>query len=259
MKLGDPMKPKTKKIIVKALSAFVVLLSLLLVSYYLFNLFGGQGKLMKDFQTWAKENLALACFLFLVISPLVNIIPGISSVFFITLANIMLNDQTVQGMFNAFFLADGSVLLTSTLLFLLGRVAGKRVVGWIIGKEDYEKAEHLLTLGGKTCLPFVYLFPLFPDDTICFLAGCTDISFIYNFVNVILFRSAGVFVTCFLGTDFLHYENFTPLQWVLFVLAVIILVAVVLFLVKTYYGYLRKKEEGNAYLLVRGLHVRKTK
>lgn len=123
------MKPKTKKTIIKAVSVFVVLLSLLLVSYYLFNLFGGQGKLMNDFQNWVKENLVLACFHFLIISPLVNIIPGISSIFFITLANIMLNDQTVKGMFRAFLLADSSVILTSTILFLLGRLAGKRVVG----------------------------------------------------------------------------------------------------------------------------------
>ena len=247
------MKEKTKKTIIKAISVLVIILMVGIVAFYLFNLFGGKGELLKAFQTWTKENIFLACFLFLALSPIVNIIPGISSIFFITLANMMLNDQTPRGMLHAFLLADASVIITSTILFLLGKVAGKKVVGWIIGKEDYQKAEKLLTIGGKTCLPFVYLLPLFPDDTISFLAGCTNISFSYNFINVILFRSVGVFVTCFFGTNIFHYENFLWWHWVLFILGCLVLVAFVLFLVKKYYSYLKYKEEGGKYILLKGL------
>lgn len=229
----------------------------LFLLYYIFTLLGGQSKLMEMLQKWSKENMLLACSMYLILVPVVNIIPGISSMFFITLANMMLNDKTTLGMFHSFLLADAGIILSSTLLFLLGRWFGKKLLGWVIGKEDFDKAEYLLTTGGKACLPFFYLLPFFPDDTICFVCGCTKMSFMFNFINVILFRSVGVLTICFLGTDFFDYKSFTWYQWVGIVIALIIFLIVLFFIIRAIYRHLRKKQEGLIYTLTNGLQVDK--
>lgn len=251
----DRMQKSNKKsILLKCVTVAITLFIIVFVAFYLFNLFGGESKLIQDFQQWTKRNIVLACFLYLVLTPIINIIPGISSIFFITLANMMLNDKTTQGMWNAFFLADGGVLLSSVFLFTLGKTIGKKLIRWISGNKEFKEAGRIITYGGKAALPFVYLFPLFPDDTICFIAGCTNMSFLYNFVNVVLFRSVGVFVTCFFGTDFFDYKNFNWWQWLVFLLAALLAFIFVFFISKAYYRYLRKKEEGNIYLLTQGLN-----
>lgn len=249
----DMKKEKAKKIIGRAFSILVVLGVVLFLAYYLFNAYVGTDKIMQDFQEWVSKNVFLACLAYLVLTPLINIIPGISSIFFITLANMMLNDNTIPGMFKSFGLAAGGVMLSTIFLFLLGRWGGKKAMSWVIGEEELKKAEKILTYGGKASLPFVYLFPLFPDDTISFLCGMTKMSFTYNTVCALIFRSIGVFVICFFGTNLIDYSKFAPWQWVLLVIGSILLGLLVLFLIKIYYGYLRYKEEGKCYLLTKGL------
>lgn len=249
-------KSNIKSVLLKTLTVAITIFIIAFVAFYLFNLLGGESKLMEEFQLWTKENLVLACFLYLILTPLINIIPGISSIFFITLANMMLNDKTVQGMWNSFFLADGGVILSSIFLFTLGKTVGKKLLRWVSGNKEYKEAEKIITYGGKAAIPFVYLFPLFPDDTICFIAGCTNMSFLYNIINVLIFRSVGVFVTCFFGTDFFDYKNFTWWQWLIFISCAIIAALLIFFISRAYYRYLRKKEEGNIYPLTRGLKTK---
>lgn len=246
-----------KKTITKLLSVLFILIMVCLVMYFLFNMVIGKNKIMQDFQNWSNNNAYLAAFLYLILTPIINIIPGISSVFFISLANMMFNDRTTEGMIKAGLLSSGGVLLSSILLFMLGRWFGKRLIGWIIGKDDYDKAEMIVTAGGKVCLPFVYLLPFFPDDTICFACGCTSMSFMYNLVNVLLFRTIGCFMISFFGTDYIAYSSFTAWQWVLFILFFIILMAVLFLVSKKYYAHLMKKKYGNLYTLTKGLKTEK--
>lgn len=252
-------KKQIKKIVIKAVSVLVIILTILLVGAYIFNLLSGEGKITETFQNWANTNMALAIVLFLVLSPLINLIPGISSIFFITLANVMFNDQTVEGMLKAFALSASSMLLTSSLMFLLGRYGGKRLVEWIIGKEASEKTKRLLTIGGKAALPVVYLLPFFPDDTIALLVGMTDMSFLYNFICTLIFRSIGALVICFLGVDFFDYANFTWWMWLLAALLFLVVFAVLAFLSYQYYRYLKAKEEGPTYYLTYRLSPKKRK
>jgi uncharacterized membrane protein YdjX (TVP38/TMEM64 family) len=249
-------KKKIRKIIAKAISVILTIGVLLFVAYYLFNTFIGTSKLQMTFKAWAKENEFLAYTLFLVLTPLINIIPGISSIFFITLANMMFNDNTVGGMFKAFGASFGSVMLSTILLFELGRWGGKRVVKWVVGEDDLRKADDILTYGGKAALPFIYLFPLFPDDTMSFLCGITKMSFWYNFFCAFFFRGIGVFCCCFFGTNLIPYKDFTWWQWFLAILGAILLVSAVLYIVYRYYRYLRYKKEGRHYLLTSKLHTK---
>ena len=137
----ETKKRKLIKFLIRLLTLALVVGGIFLLGYYIFSLLGGKTKLREDIQKWTKENTFLGCFIYLVLSPVINLIPGISSIFFITLANRMLNDKTPLGRLYSFLLCDSSVMLTTVLLFLVGRTIGKKAIGWLIGEEDYQKAK----------------------------------------------------------------------------------------------------------------------
>ena len=251
----ETKKRKLIKFLIRLLTLALVVGGLFLLGYYIFSLLGGKTKLREDIQKWTKENTFLGCFIYLVLSPVINLIPGISSIFFITLANRMLNDKTPIGRLYSFLLCDSSVMLTTVLLFLVGRTIGKKAIGWLIGEEDYQKAKNLLNVGGKAALPFVYLFPFFPDDTMSFVCGRSDISFAYNFVTALIFRSAGVLCCCILGTDFFDYKSFSWWMWLLVGIAFLLMLGIILLAIRRYYIHLKHRQCGIKYDLIRGLKV----
>ncbi|MFA6829962.1 MAG: VTT domain-containing protein [Bacilli bacterium] len=249
-------KNDVKKIVIKAITVIFTLISLVLIGYFLFTSLGGESKIVNFLQSWAKNNFYVAAILFVILSPLINIIPGISSMFFISLGNILFNDQTIKGMATAFIIIGLSVLITSSLLFLIGRLAGKRLVEWIIGKKASKEAMYFLTVGGKAALPIVYLLPGFPDDTISMVAGMTDMSFMYNFICSLIFRLIGVLVLTVFGSDFIPFDKFTPLIWFLAIVGLLIIGSLLVFISFRYYQYLRKKSEGVKYYLIKGLKLK---
>ncbi len=173
--------------------------------------------------------------------------------FFISLGNLIFNDKTVIGMIRTFIVLSISVVSTSSLMFLIGRFGGKKLISLLIDDKEIEKSKHLLTIGGKASLPLMYLLPGFPDDTLALVVGMTDMSFLYNFVCTILFRLTGVFTITFLGSNFIPFDKFTPLIWFLFIFICIIGVLILLFITLKYYQYLRKKDEGLRYELTKFL------
>ena len=244
-----------KKLLVKSLTLLLTLLSFVLIGLFIANLFTGDNRLSHFFQEYYRKNKVLTYVLFLVLSPVINLLPGISSMFFISLGNLLFNDHTINGMWLSFSLISVSVVLTSSLMFVIGKSGGRKLVEWFVGKDEMEKSRHLLRIAGKAGLPMMYLLPGFPDDTLALVAGTCDISFLYNFICTLLFRLIGVFTLTFLGSDFIPFHSFTLLQWILFLVACLLFGAFVLILTLLYYRYLRKKEEGIRYLLIQRLPV----
>lgn len=256
-KIGKRRWSHRKKIAVKAFSVLLTLAFLVLLVAYLYNLFLGDDKITAFFQSYTKTNPALCYVLFLVLTPLINIVPGISSMFTIALANMLFNYGTLRDMFITFGLCAASVVLTSTLMFLIGRLGGKRVVEWIAGKEEIDKVQRYLTIGGKAVVPMMYALPFFPDDTISLIAGMTEMSFLYNFVCTLIFRNFGVFAMCFFGTDFFDYKSFTWKMWLSAIAILLALFLILAFLSFLYYRHLRRKEDGIKYDLIAFLHPKK--
>lgn len=246
-------KKSASKNLIKFLTIILTVISLLVIVFFIFRTFSGESKLNNFFFNFYQKNKVLTYFLFLVISPLVNLLPGISSMFFISLGNLIFNDKTVIGMIRTFIVLSISVVSTSSLMFLIGKFGGKKLISLLIDDKEIEKSKHLLTIGGKASLPLMYLLPGFPDDTLALVVGMTDMSFLYNFVCTILFRLTGVFTITFLGSNFIPFDKLTPLIWFLFILICIIGVLILLFITLKYYQYLRKKDEGLRYELTKYL------
>ena len=91
-----------------------------------------------------------------------------------------------------------SVMLASIFAFFLGRKIGKSVVIWIAGEKDYQKWAEKLGKG-KYVFFLMMLFPVFPDDILCMVAGTTNMSWKFFIVTNLITRPIGIFCTCFRG------------------------------------------------------------
>lgn len=106
------------------------------------------------------------------------------------------------GSVKAFFICSIGVYISSSIMFVLGRVLGEKVATKIVGEEDLIKAQNLIDVKSKIFLPLMFLFPMFPDDALCFASGMTKMKYWYFALIVFIFRSIGIATICFLGSDF---------------------------------------------------------
>ena len=73
------------------------------------------------------------------------------------------------------------------LAYWLGRWFGKRAVKWCAGsEEDYDKWSSVLNSKGKIWYFLTVLFPFFPDDLLCLVAGAVKFNFgLYTIMNFV--------------------------------------------------------------------------
>lgn len=89
------------------------------------------------------------------------------------------------------------ILIGSFVAFIIGRYFGYKVTAWIIGKDTLDK--WLKKVQGKSnlLLTFMFLFPFFPDDTLCFVAGVTKMKMPYFIIMISLIRALTIFTTTY--------------------------------------------------------------
>mgnify|MGYP004629456431 CR=1 FL=1 len=114
------------------------------------------------------------------------------------------------------------VLLGSYLAFGIGKTFGKKFVSWIIGKNKLEHFIRLLSGKEKLFLTIAFIFPFFPDDVLCMVAGVSSLTFKEFFKVSTLTRPIGVIFLCYLGGGF-----FSGLKDNLFVMILLITLAVI--------------------------------
>ena len=130
----------------------------------------------------------------------------------------------VFGPIKAFLLSYLAVMIGSIIMFWVGRKAGRKFLHWLVGKESaenwIEKMSH-----GKYLFFLMMLFPCFPDDILCVVAGVTDMSFPFFFWTNILARGMGIASVVFFGSG-----KVIPFHgWGLFVWGIIVVVVATLF------------------------------
>lgn len=129
------------------------------------------------------------------------------------------------GPLTATLLSLAGIMLGSIVAFLIGDKCGEKVVAWIIGQEQMEKYSKLLYDKGKYMFFLMMLFPLFPDDIMCLVAGMTTMTYRFFLTTIILTRPIGIIMTCYLGSgDIIPFSG-----WGLAVWAVLIIVMIILF------------------------------
>ena len=104
------------------------------------------------------------------------------------------------GLWPSFLLTWGAVTLGSAVVFILARLLGRRFACQFVGEKLSEKYLDLIRRKRDVFLLLAFLFPFFPDDLLCILAGLTDISFKRFFLLVVLARPWGLLVACMVGS-----------------------------------------------------------
>lgn len=132
------------------------------------------------------------------------------------------------GTWPAFLLTFGAVLTGSMLVFTLARILGRDFADRLVSRKLSEKYQELLRAKAPVFLTLAFLFPFFPDDMLCILAGLTKLSFRRFAVIVLATRPWGLLFASALGGS--------TLKLPLWVMAPIALVGLVLFLLGMKYG-----------------------
>lgn len=100
-----------------------------------------------------------------------------------------------------FFLTFAAVTGGSLLTFSLARTLGRDRVQRMVERKVSERYLSLLQRKRDSFLVLVFLFPFFPDDILCILAGLTDIPFRRFALIVVLTRHWGLLVASLMGAN----------------------------------------------------------
>ena len=108
------------------------------------------------------------------------------------------------GALPAFLLTAGAVALGSAMVFQLSRLLGQSFAQNFVESRYWEKYGEVIRRKRDSFLFLAFLFPFFPDDLLCIMAGLTDIPFRRFFLLVVLARPWGLLVACAVGGSVFH-------------------------------------------------------
>lgn len=106
----------------------------------------------------------------------------------------------IYGPLWSFVLSTIGTLIGSFIAFLLGKIFGKKLVIWMIGKEKTDKYAELLNEKGRFAFILMLLFPCFPDDILCLVAGISSMTYKYFLIAVCLTRPVMIAFYSFFGS-----------------------------------------------------------
>lgn len=104
------------------------------------------------------------------------------------------------GLWPSFLLTWGAVVLGSALVFALARALGQGFAEQFVSKKLSGRYLDVIRRKRDVFLALAFLFPFFPDDILCILAGLTDIPFRRFFLLVAVCRPWGLLVACLVGS-----------------------------------------------------------
>ena len=134
-----------------------------------------------------------SCLIFIILQILQTTILQIPAII-VTLAG-----SLIFGKWLAFLLSFIAIMLGSLIMFWIGRKAGVKFLTFLIGKEKANKWISRIS-ECKYLFVLMMLFPLFPDDILCVVAGLSTMSFKFFFLTNVVARLIGVGCTIFFGT-----------------------------------------------------------
>ena len=197
-------RKNNNKLVYKLFYSLVVLLAILLFLLYVLKITGLLNKFssvenfrqfISSFGYWAVLIFIIFQFLQVVVLP----IPGIISVG----AGVLLFGPLLS----AFYSCIG-IIIGSLLAFYIGRRFGDKGVSILIGKNNLEKGLKLIEGKDKFIFTFMFLFPFFPDDLLCFLAGVTKIDNRFFVIMIVITRFVSIFTSAFsLNNNLLPYNT----------------------------------------------------
>ena len=172
-----------------------------------------------------------------VITSLLSFVPGASMAFIILLQTLYTDPWM------AFIVAFSGVMLSSLMMYLIGRFGGYKLGSIIIGAEDCDKASELLNNKGLIYFPLMMMFPVFPDDALVMVAGTLKMSLKWFVPSIVFGRGIGV-VTIIFGLSIVPFEKFTSIwHWVGFIAICAVLIGCVFIAATLFNKHMEKKNK----------------
>ena len=116
------------------------------------------------------------------------------------------------------------IMIGSLIGFFVGRVLGYKAARWLVG-DGIDKVLKNVKGKDKIVLSFMFLFPFFPDDILCFVSGMSSMSTKFFLITVSLARIISVFFTAFsVSGNLIPYNTWWGIMlWcIIFVLTIIL-------------------------------------
>lgn len=243
MKISNEIFKKIGKILLTLLIMVAIsvvctiILSLFGVVYYDDGIQLNQELFLSFANSWYGSILIII--IQVVVTSVLSFVPGSSMAFIILLQTLYPNPVI------AFIVAFSGVMLSSFMLYFLGRFGGYALCKKLLGEEDCEKASDLLNVKGKIYFPLMMMFPMFPDDAIVMVAGTLKMDLKWFIPSVVFGRGIGVFTIIF-GLSIVPFDKFTSIwHWVIFIAICAILVVAVFFFATKFNKYMEKKNKEN--------------
>ena len=138
-------------------------------------------------------------------------IPGASMAFIILCTNLYPEP------WQAFIISFASVMISSTVMYMIGRFGGYKVCEKLLGAEDCEKSLELLRNKGTIYFPLMMMFPIFPDDALVMIAGTLKMKLRWFVPSIVLGRGIGIAAIVF-GLSIIPFNEFTTVyDWIVFI------------------------------------------
>ena len=212
-------KTLKKQFLYKTIIIFTLILTITFISLYFLQTSGFFNRVdsvedlrifIESFGGYAEAIFIAIQFLQVAILP----IPG-----FITIGAGVLLFGPLKGA----ILSSVGIILGSLVAFLIGKIFGYKVACWLVGKDDLDKWMNKIKGKDKIILTFMFLFPFFPDDILCVVAGLTTIDWKFFIIMTVIVRTFSVFtVTYSLNGSIIPYNTW----WGILIWAIIFITCI---------------------------------
>lgn len=105
------------------------------------------------------------------------------------------------GCWSSFLITTAAVILGSALVFQLSRSLGQAFARRFISGKLWDRYGEIIRRKRDVFLFLAFLFPFFPDDLLCIMAGLTDVPFRRFLLLVVLGRPWGLLASAAVGSS----------------------------------------------------------
>lgn len=210
-----------KKFVYKLFLLSIIIVVVSLISLFVLKRTGFLEKInsVDEFREYIASFGNSAVLLFILIQFLQVVVLPIPS--FITVGAGVLLFGALKG---SIFSVTG-IILGSVVAFLIGRIFGFKVAKWLVGEDSLNKGLKAIKGKDKIVLTFMFLFPFFPDDVLCFVAGITTMSPLFFIIMIIIARLITVFASSYsINNSIIPYNTWWGiLLWIVFFVITIVI------------------------------------
>ena len=120
-----------------------------------------------------------------------------------------------------------AIVLSSMVLYTVGRYGGRRLLYWLFGKEAVQGKLEWISHEGQKAIPWLFLIPVMPNDLMVLVCGASKMRFWQFMLIIIVFRPMEVallilYAYVFSTVDIMDVVRNNPLEVIIVINLLII-------------------------------------